>query len=242
MTSSRPHLLTLPREVRNIIYSHMYQPINFDWSYKILPFPQDGSYTVPCQVRRAPLLSVLLSCTQIHDEYSQSALVQSMTIALDVGRGLIKHRNESDPNGKTHAKDIVRRTRHVELHMDTTDINCDVDSWSTIGGFVRIIHQLAPKLRTVEVNSGHGSGCNRVQENGSYLASEPVVLVNGVYPLLSKYDKLADYCDTGNDRTVHFPAGWKEKSAFYGVEGRAWLFECEGGKDQQAPATADMSL
>jgi hypothetical protein len=231
MPTKRPHLLTLPREIRNIIYSHLYQPFNFDWSYKILPFPQDGYYTVPFQIRNASLLNVLLSCTQIYDEYKENPAIRKPTIALDLGQRLVKRRNDTNSNSETRAKDVLGRTYHVEFHFGTTGINGGVDSWSTIGDFIRIIHNFAPQLRTVEVKSGHGSDCNRkLAESDSTLAGDPVV--SGTHPLPLKFDKLAAYCDDGNDPTTYFPSGWKVKASFYGSEGRMWLFEREDIRGQ----------
>ena len=71
MTSAKPHLLTIPREIRNEIYSYLHQRITFqDRLYRKLT---DGRNldAVFC-FENAPLINVLLTHSRLYDEYKES--------------------------------------------------------------------------------------------------------------------------------------------------------------------------
>lgn len=81
---SNPNLLSLPREIRSIIYSQLSKSILFDWGWRALPFPIGGSEAVRLSVPEAPLMNVLLSCRQIYYEYSQERQFRKSVLVVHV--------------------------------------------------------------------------------------------------------------------------------------------------------------
>lgn len=65
-----PPLLALPREIRNHIYSHLYQDITFKDDYG---FNQSLENTVLVTVHNAPLPYLLEVNWQLHKEYTESS-------------------------------------------------------------------------------------------------------------------------------------------------------------------------
>jgi hypothetical protein len=153
MSSSPPHLLTLPREVRDIIYHYLTQDIDLDWGYKILPFPLGGHYAVKLRLRNAPLPNVLLSCTRIYDEYSQASCFRKPSVTINVGKHHSLTLRESEPTNQKRAFEVLRRVQHCDFRVDGTDRSVPEALWTTIDQLSQAVSVLAPNLETIKVVS-----------------------------------------------------------------------------------------
>jgi hypothetical protein len=73
------HLLALPQELRDQIYEHLHQEISLNWKWKIT-----GTRRVffPMYIEKAPLLSVLLSCSRLHTQYLEMHFVKNLAVIL----------------------------------------------------------------------------------------------------------------------------------------------------------------
>jgi hypothetical protein len=65
MSLQPPHILALPREIRNKIYTHLSQSITFDWKWRVTNTKRTiFTVHIPC----APRLSLLLVCSRFCSE------------------------------------------------------------------------------------------------------------------------------------------------------------------------------
>jgi hypothetical protein len=80
-TTSSPstYLLALPLELRDQIYEHVYQEIRLHWKWKITGTRR---VVLPIHIEKAPLLSILLSCSRLHTEYCETSFVKNLAVIL----------------------------------------------------------------------------------------------------------------------------------------------------------------
>jgi hypothetical protein len=71
MTTAKPHLLTIPREIRNEIYSYLHQRITFQ-DHILMKLADGRSLDATLCFENAPLISVLLTHSRLYDEYKES--------------------------------------------------------------------------------------------------------------------------------------------------------------------------
>jgi hypothetical protein len=149
---STPTLLSLPREVRDIIYAHLSQEVVVDWGYQTHPFPLGGHDILRLRVPEAPLTNVLLSCAQIYHEYSQNRFFRRPSITIDLSEHSTAHILEAVPTNHSRALRILERTSHIDYIIDRgTESNVlrycsDIEEWS------RRFEVLAPRLETLQAH------------------------------------------------------------------------------------------
>jgi hypothetical protein len=80
-----PHLLGIPRELRNIIYDYLFEWETVDDWHCEVPWRSDP-LRAEIRLKSAPLSNVLLANSQLHDEYLESAVFRSPTIELRILR------------------------------------------------------------------------------------------------------------------------------------------------------------
>lgn len=146
---SSPNLLSLPREIRGMVYSHLSKSITFDWGWRVLPFPIGGSEAVRLSVPEAPLMNVLLSCQQVYHEYSQERQFRKPVLVVHLfgsrhtlpeGRATNDERVEQILQ-KTHKLHfVVQKTPHL-----TPQSRPDV-AWRRSKVILKKIEGLAPRL------------------------------------------------------------------------------------------------
>ncbi|CAO2651412.1 Nn.00g039820.m01.CDS01 [Neocucurbitaria sp. VM-36] len=83
--SMAPHLLTIPREIRDIIYSHLARPLSMHWTYSDSRIYMWMPRTVRFRVEHAPRLSVLLTHTRLYEEYLDFAFHKNLSATIHVG-------------------------------------------------------------------------------------------------------------------------------------------------------------
>jgi len=186
MSSPSPHLLTLPREIRDLIFSYLVKDIDLDWGYMIFAFPIGGHNAVHVRYHDAPLLNVLLSCTQVYDEYSQGSCFKKPAASINVGKHSMQHLLENEPTNQARAMSVLRRTRHIDFHIDSADLSGSNVMWTTIDQLSRAVSVVAPNLETISVvtrplNSQSSSYQfqevgNMLDRNGTSVGASPPLL------------------------------------------------------------------
>ncbi|KAJ4314150.1 hypothetical protein N0V94_006609, partial [Neodidymelliopsis sp. IMI 364377] len=80
-TTSGTHLLALPREIRNQIYTYLHQPLQFRWEIN-----KHDVHCATISVSQAPIPSVLQTCTRLRDEYQESPIFRNLSATLSTTR------------------------------------------------------------------------------------------------------------------------------------------------------------
>jgi hypothetical protein len=94
MASSPSHLLSLPREIRNLIYRYLSHEVKTRWRWNCWPISGNtGVATITLE--NAPYTSVSSACSRLHDEYKESEHFRNaqVTIALSLDE-MAKYTNE----------------------------------------------------------------------------------------------------------------------------------------------------
>jgi hypothetical protein len=78
------HLLTIPREIRDRIYTYLTQDRNFYLRRDQRPIGSDLSREVDVHVKQAPLLSVLLTHSRLKEENLESAAFKGLSMTLQM--------------------------------------------------------------------------------------------------------------------------------------------------------------
>ncbi|KAH7063869.1 hypothetical protein BKA63DRAFT_378849, partial [Paraphoma chrysanthemicola] len=104
---SPPNLFTLPRECRDLIYSYLTHDIVLDWGYRMYPFPLGGHSAVQIRVPNAPIVNVLLSCTQIYDEYRQARHFKNPCMSINLSEHCLWRLMEGEPTNQARVFEIL---------------------------------------------------------------------------------------------------------------------------------------
>ncbi|KAJ4986701.1 hypothetical protein SVAN01_07760 [Stagonosporopsis vannaccii] len=75
------HLLSLPREIRDQIYSYLYRPTQLRWELN-----KQDVHCVTIQVPRAPVPAIFRTCTRLCEEYRESGLVRRLAATISTTR------------------------------------------------------------------------------------------------------------------------------------------------------------
>lgn len=75
------HLLSLPREIRDQIYSYLHQPLQLRWELN-----KHDVHCVAIKVPQAPISAALRTCTRLHDEYRESRVVRNLAATISTTR------------------------------------------------------------------------------------------------------------------------------------------------------------
>jgi hypothetical protein len=142
-------ILSLPREIRDIIYSHLHQDLSLDWGFRMYPFPLGGHCAVRMQMRYAPIPAVLRTCAQIYHEYSQDRQVRKPTITISGDSTF--HMLESEPTNQARVFKVLGGIRLLNFLIDTKDGESAKERWASINELSEAIAVLAPKLETIGV-------------------------------------------------------------------------------------------
>ncbi|OSS48501.1 hypothetical protein B5807_07647 [Epicoccum nigrum] len=100
------HLLTIPREIRDIIYSYLYHRVRLR-SY------QNGR-TANLKLRNAPIIAVLQTHTQLYQEYQTADCFENLSCVLTYRPGCADY-VDADKTTSTADFKAYSHIRHVEL-------------------------------------------------------------------------------------------------------------------------------
>jgi hypothetical protein len=147
-----PTLLSLPREIRDIIYTHLSHTIRYAW-------PRNPDYSsrdldiMELILDNAPITNVLLVSAQIHNEY-QDALDARRLAGTVVTRPIPKHLaflpriwpNERVESALARLRDVSFLAADVE-----SDIVPVLTFWEAVAGFAEVLVAKVPRLETLQV-------------------------------------------------------------------------------------------
>lgn len=109
-----PHLLTLPREIRNEIYRHLSHDVS-------LRFCGDGDTLVgpyTARLTNAPILSVLLTHSRLYQEYMDAAWCRNVCVSMDWEPAICHAREGGNLPGHTSFRIALGYVRCLTLKFD----------------------------------------------------------------------------------------------------------------------------
>jgi hypothetical protein len=74
---SQPHILTIPREIRDLIYSYLHHPVSVGWK---VDRPEVCCAMI--EVQKAPFPNVLLTCSRFKEEYLESSVYADLDAVI----------------------------------------------------------------------------------------------------------------------------------------------------------------
>ena len=83
-----PSLLGLPRELRDMVYNNLtYEATFTPWAQRLVPWGrlEVGNWADQLHIHNLPLLSPLLSCSQVRDEYIQTECFTGLRATVEIG-------------------------------------------------------------------------------------------------------------------------------------------------------------
>lgn len=121
--ASPPCLLTLPREIRDKIYSFLHRDIKFKGPLYSKAEGNDRRYNaVHFRLRNAPLVNVLLTHSQLRNEYATADCFRRLSAVLRFGSYHFVHFDQ-DAHHETHPLilEALARAHDVTVTIDTID-------------------------------------------------------------------------------------------------------------------------
>jgi hypothetical protein len=155
MLSPKPHLLTIPREIRDIIYTHLSHDIAFRWGYRTFSFPLGGSYATPVHFHGVPSLSALLTCSRIFEEYSAAPCFRNLSLSLTTGKDSMRVLREDEATNRDRALDLFSHIQRVNFHIDSPNQRISRRVWLWIDDLTTIVSKLVPEMAIVKVATQH---------------------------------------------------------------------------------------
>ncbi|KAH7076245.1 hypothetical protein FB567DRAFT_553197 [Paraphoma chrysanthemicola] len=76
------NLLSIPRELRNLIYNYLTREMRFNWTGAFRPTHTDLATRVEVVVTNVPIPSVLLAHSRLKDEYEECQAIKNVTMTL----------------------------------------------------------------------------------------------------------------------------------------------------------------
>jgi hypothetical protein len=146
--NSTSHLLSLPRELRDIIYSNVTHSISssYMWEHNWWPTPIDF------KIEHVPIPSVFQACSQLNKEYKMAAWSKNVSATLslnfDVDRyGMITRVGYRETKVQQRIEDTLSHVRHSTIHLK--EIGGDFDNiWRHCLDDCR---ELMPKLSSLRI-------------------------------------------------------------------------------------------
>jgi hypothetical protein len=142
-----PTLLSLPREIRNIVYSHLHQDLSLDWGFRMYPFPLGGHCAVRIEMRNAPIPEVFRTCAQIYHEYNQGRYLRKPGITISGDSTF--HMLESEPTNQARVFKVLGGIQQLNFVLDTKDGESAKERWASVDELSEAIAVLSPKLDTI---------------------------------------------------------------------------------------------
>jgi hypothetical protein len=158
MEATSPNLLTLPRELRDRIYSYLTRQVDFNWERGDI-FTLRGSdghvqlvEPVPLRVLNCPMPELLRVHSRIYEEYNAVCINKLEAIIDPSLHTLEAPLFNPHPRSKTLSEAVLAQIRHVtsflKLHARTTSQNLD---WQNQLNLLQTVITKAPHLITLKV-------------------------------------------------------------------------------------------
>lgn len=157
------HLLNLPREIRDKVYSHLYQPRQIQWEIN-----KSDLHCVAINVPRAPIPAVLRTCTRLYEEYSQSRVLRTVAATISTTRAtnhetaalndlqchvvkdsVILHSNSAPIE---HVAHLLASVKDLTISVENKrSMNDDPTIWNELGTLESLLSPFQQTLSTVRV-------------------------------------------------------------------------------------------
>lgn len=157
------HLLSLPREIRDHIYSYLHEPRQIRWELN-----KHDVHCVSINVPKAPIPAVLRTCTRLHDEYQQSRLVRTLGATISTTRAtnhetaaltdlqchavegsVIMH---AEPAPIDHVAHLLASVRDLTILMDNKrSMNEDSSVWNELRTLESVLSPFHQTLSTIRI-------------------------------------------------------------------------------------------
>jgi hypothetical protein len=121
------HLLSLPCELRNIVFAHLSHPLEFDWQWQLQKNTRVGDpaeamcSTVQVRFAAAPDTGALLTHSRLHDEYLEESNFVVVDITMNLSQDshlnlaeLAKGKERSDKRAIAAFKNVRLATIYFE--------------------------------------------------------------------------------------------------------------------------------
>ncbi|CAA9963196.1 hypothetical protein PTMSG1_06564 [Pyrenophora teres f. maculata] len=164
-----PTLLTLPREIRDQIFSYLYHEKRFKWVWK--PFAEPSSFDLVIlgllYLHNSPQLSVLLTHSQLYAEHmpdfavSIYANTSSSIMWLSMGKYACSFEN-------VMGKSFLRRAKVITLFFPDRDRG----SWECFCELVNVLTNIALEMKTLRI----GTQISRVCRLESLMGNDDIDL------------------------------------------------------------------
>ncbi|KAF2001544.1 hypothetical protein P154DRAFT_164621 [Amniculicola lignicola CBS 123094] len=127
MPLTPPYLLTLPREIRDIIYGYLTQDIDAVYNQH-----EPTSHLVGLRIERCPRLSVLLTHSRLYEEYASSSVFYNIQIRAHTSLA-------ANAMFEIYPDDYIEwpNSRLDEVKKRTTQLTCLFDHWVDWTGWPR---------------------------------------------------------------------------------------------------------
>jgi hypothetical protein len=153
MSQPQAHLLALPRELRNQIYTHLIHQLDFNWDRDnmIAPRGNEGDVQlvepVPVRVSKCPMAHVLRIHPQITAEYSDMML-RNLEAVMNPSFQTISAFNFKPQGGNGAIPHIRHITIFIKLHARSTAQSLD---WGDQLSLLDDVTSKAARLQTLRV-------------------------------------------------------------------------------------------
>jgi hypothetical protein len=145
-------LLSLPREIRDMIYGYLFCEIHYDcqWSRDHHMHELDVA-VVDVNLENAPLYSMLLTSRQIHDEYKEELDSRRFSATVATKPFPNQHALHCRFSEKHHIEDALSRLRDVNLlilnHFPGHGF------WIVVASLAEFLVPKAPRLRNIQIGT-----------------------------------------------------------------------------------------
>jgi hypothetical protein len=175
MATAKPHLLTLPRELRDHICSYLHEEGSFQWddwkhidTFKYGPSPlvfamkSDPEYSISHLLwQEFPLHSLLLTHSRLRDEYLASPLFTNIciTIRANLWGGYLLSGSKFSTRKHAMAIAAIFCAHHITLYFKgERDNRPDRRQWDNLFHFVDTVVAVASNMQTLRIAMMIGGG------------------------------------------------------------------------------------
>lgn len=149
-----PHLLKIPREIRDQIYSYLHTSIRLH--HTSLPHHHVLHREPSLLLTNVPSLSVLLTHSRLHEEYTKVLCSNDITLRIGLKACTAVNRSSGSINDKARARAALAHVRNLVIDMTEFSISPLIRfPWSYCKIVLDKILNFTPLLRTLHCIDSH---------------------------------------------------------------------------------------
>lgn len=145
--------LTLPREIRDIIYTHLTTSVSLPWLWRISIMTGYPGFpdVVQAQIMGAPMVNVLLIHPQIYDEYSRMVAYRRAALRFNLNSEDAKRGEEWTIEANKVVARWLQSTESIQVSLRIGNLKHLGSMLKDTEEFADAVRSVAPLLKTVEV-------------------------------------------------------------------------------------------